>query len=1005
MKLLSFQQTPFITHEGYQRVRLEVTDWDFCNPFRVRCLIDGQVAADFEHFKNYAVFLLPEQKKDTECLIELTPFEDIPVLNRVTLHPVKHWLIPILYSSHEDLGYCAYANKLEYQFYEYTNRAITMCEEQPDFYYVIEHTEWLRSFLYFASPAEKDKLTKYVREGRIELCAIPCGVHTSWADGEQLIRSLHEATEKGAKQFGIHPETIVFADLSGVSWQAVSAYAGQGIRYLVILDNGFRKPSRAGDPPKFFKWLAPNGKDSLFCWYPGTSYRDDIYPVWNDTNRQYPEGTFRFDDTHADLTADYFTNKLEKLGDVPFHVCPISYYDDHEYPNSQLLTICRGMGERWRYPEFKLATPGSFLKEIEEALGENIPVLKGEINDQWADFATIAPRWLADKREAMRLTAGAELLSTMRCVEKSEAVDTEGKDETVNAEDKKAYVFPNREIEEIFRNADRYDEHCWATSSKHPQKMHIFNLNFVKRFAAESALSESQRIILEALEAEKGIDGGKNMLPYAETFSLHLPPKNAIPAGIASQTLRDGSIITEPVAFGPLEEKAFCAPSGSKTVFLEGDSFETPFYRVSLDRRTEKITQIYEINSGRKLLDENAPYPLGTFLYSRNEMKESPDLAIEIPKRRGMNVEEGPVATIVTIYGYEEQSGADTVAEFRFSRFEPTITLELSYDNAGGLLGDYADRYKKNIFYSFPFIEEKPYTFLTQLPGGKAYAVEEKIPACPLDFSVAEHWTALSGEGRGIALYSFDAPVFHFGEIQYNRFSTDLSRTLSHPHIYLYAASNRTNNLNLRTVEDCCGRFRMAILPYTGRWQDTLPDWERRLTAPPVPVHTKANRPSFSLDHKLRLLSFRPLGEDSILLRVAEDKGENLTSVTATLPFEVSEAWYATLTGEKLSKAESAGNKVTFAVDAWSYATLVIKGQVSFKAQAPMKETLKNIVLIPIENARAIVCFEKTANCQAKAFRVVSFGQVLAEAPNDLYRVQTIELSERPHDFTVEEIL
>jgi len=525
----------------------------------------------------------------------------------------------------------------------------------------------------------------------------------------------------------------------------------------------------------------------------------------------------------------------------------------------------------------------------------------------------------------------------------------------------------------------------------------------VKRFSAENALSESRRILAEALGNGEGIDGVKSVLPYEETFTLHLPKGSQVPEGTASQILRDGTVITGPVSFGALSEKPLKAPAAEKKVILEGASFETGFYRVTLDRRTEKIIQIYDKKGGRNLLDENAPYPLGTFLYARNEAKEDPKLAIEIPKRRGMSVEEGEVAFVVTIFGYEEQSGADTVAEFRFSRFEPGISAELRYDHAAGLLGDYADRYKKNIFYSFPFEEERPYTFLTELPGGKAYSVEEKIPACPLDYSVAENFAALDGGERGIALYSYDAPVFHYGEIQYNRFSTDLSRTLSHPHIYLYAASNRTNNLNLRTVEDCSGCFRLVILPYEGRWQDTLPEWAQRLSNPPVPARVSAGGRTLSLNRKLRLLSFRPIGEDTVLLRVAETAGKEEARVTATLPFEVTEAWYGTLTGEKLSPAESKGNTVTFSVNAFSYATLVIKGHVTFRAQDSVSESLRNVILIPVENTRSIVCFEKTENCVAKGFRVISRGQVLAEAPNDLYRVQTIELSVRPDEFTVEE--
>ena len=988
MKLLSFKQTPFVTHDGLQRIRIDIGDWDFCNPFRVRCIIGGEVAADFEHFKNYAYFLLPEQEADTVCTVELTPFEDIPVINTVILHPPKHWRIPIVYSSHEDIGYCAYANKLEYQFYEYLKRSLEMCTRNEDFFYTVEHTVWLRSFLYFASPEEKALLDRYVRAGRIELCALPCGVHTSWADGEQLIRSLHDATVDAAEAFGIEPKTAVFADLSGVSWQAVSAYALQGVRYVVVLDNMFRKPTRAGNPPKFFRWEAPNGKESVMCWYPGTAYRDDIYTVWCDTNRQYPEGTFRFDDTHADLTADYFTEKIAAMGDVPHDLCPISFYDDHEFPNSQLLTICRTMNSKWKYPEFTLSTPAAFLTEIEAALGDSLPTLRGEINDQWADFATIAPVWLSNKREAMRRCCDAELLSTLRAAEDWES------------------AYPRREIDGIFRRADLYDEHCWATSSKHPQKMHIFNLAYVKKFSAEHALAQSRALIGAALDTSKGINGYCSLLPYTEKFSMHIPKNAPLPANARTQRLADGSVITEPVEFGALERKLFPEKNAGVAQLTDADAFETDFYRVSLDPRREQIVQIYDKLGGRNLIDEAAPYPIGTFLYARNETKEDPNLAIETPKRRGMTVEAGDVAYVVTIRGYEEQSGADTSAVFRFSRFDRAIDIDLRYTDAVSMLGDYADRYKKNIFYSFPFAANKPYTFLTQLPGGKAYSVEEKMPVCPLDYSVAEHWVALDEKTKGVALYSADAPVFHFGEIQYNRFSLDNTRTLSHPHIYLYAASNRTNNLNLRTPEDCTAVFRLSVLPYEGEWQDSVPEWDKRMSHAPVCAHVDGEGSfGFSVDEKLRLMACRPTKDGgAVEVRFAEDCGKARERVSLTVPFKVNAAWYTSLNGKRIGAAETSGNTVIFDIGAYSYATLEISGEVKFKKQPDALDEICNAVMIPIENTRSIVCFEKTKLCKAETFRVISGGRVLAEAANDIYRVQCIELDCRPENFTVEAI-
>ena len=135
--------------------------------------------------------------------------------------------------------------------------------------------------------------------------------------------------------------------------------------------------------------------------------------------------------------------------------------------------------------------------------------------------------------------------------------------------------------------------------------------------------------------------------------------------------------------------------------------------------------------------------------------------------------------------------------------------MELRFSNAVGLMGDFYDRYKKNIFFAFPF-DVDDHEFYTLLAGGRAHSTGEKIRICPMDFTIVEEWLAVEGEDGVIGIRSEDMPVFHLSQINYNRFLKSPEYPKSH--VYLYAASNRTNNLNFCTPEDCCGTYHLTIL-------------------------------------------------------------------------------------------------------------------------------------------------------------------------------------------------
>jgi len=133
MRIKEFIQTPFISHENKNLINVYIEDWDGCNSYFVEAFLDSKYVFSKKIFAPSFEFLIPLPKNNTECIIRITPFEDTPVKYRYILSKPREWKIPVLYSSHEDIGYCGYVKKLPFDLYDGLKKAMSLCRKYPDF--------------------------------------------------------------------------------------------------------------------------------------------------------------------------------------------------------------------------------------------------------------------------------------------------------------------------------------------------------------------------------------------------------------------------------------------------------------------------------------------------------------------------------------------------------------------------------------------------------------------------------------------------------------------------------------------------------------------------------------------------------------------------------------------------------------------------------------------------------------------------------------------------------
>ena len=535
MRISSFLQTPFVSHDDKNMIYISVADWDMCNPYEVNIYIQGEAVFSEKIFAAEFSALVPACQKETVAVVSITPFEDTPIESEFLITPPKHWEIPLLYSSHEDLGYCAYIEKLHYESYEYLKKAIELCQKHDGFKYTVEHFWWLDAFDSYATEQEKAELKTLISQKKIDVNAVHSGVHTSWANSEELVRGMYFSCHEAKEKYGISPKCALFVDLSGASWSVVNAYSDMGVKYMGILPNGFRNSRENENIPPIFWWEDKSGNSRLLLWYQRAYRQYGLDRIWCDTLRQYPEGKFYFDTTKMLKTEKWFSERISKLEPCGYDVLPISFYDDRELPTTMLLTVCEEMGKKWKFPKFKMEIPSVFMEKLEEKYGDLIPTLRGDISDQWADFATIAPNLTAEKRKAMRNFYDAEMISALQSVQKGTP-------------------YEQKTFRDVTYKMCEFDEHCWATSSKHPQKMHRHNIDKVKRESSQYANAELNRILDTVCPPPSGEKiGVTSTVPQKRSSRIYTKVGGLVPKDLRHQILPNFTVITEKIEFDGIE--------------------------------------------------------------------------------------------------------------------------------------------------------------------------------------------------------------------------------------------------------------------------------------------------------------------------------------------------------------------------------------------------------------------------------------------------------------------
>ena len=772
--------------------------------------------------------LVPDLAAAAEVVLTLSRGRETLATHSRRWEPQRKWKIFLVKSSHEDIGYESelwVKQKEIADFIELASftggrsipPAAAGARGQASYRYWLETLLFTRYYEAERSPmALRELIEKDIKPGLLGLGAAPSGVHTHWMDYEELARMTYPGRREYRDRFGLDLDTFAIVDNPSFSWSSAQALSAAGYKYAVR----FGQPFRTGGNNNYEKTKLP----PVF-WWEGPDGQSRILYSWRSqyaTNFWFGQVLGGFGDL-TDLAATNLQREMlnvqsgQALGPYAYDAVLIPSYRDHDLPAWD-HRYTRRWEETYRYPEIKVANPRDFMAYMETTYGPQLPVLRGDLNNFSADYATIDPHSQGQKRRASRLLPLAEGVGALAGLSDP------------------AFAFPTAEAERAWQRMFDFDEHSWPTSPP-AGPIHQFNSQWGKVLEGARALADAERLYgraMDALTRQVTTGDSRELLvfnPLAHPRSDLVIASERI-AGLAEaatgapvplQTLPDGTtcfVATDVPAFGYKTYRLVAAPAPAPASRLKASAhtLENEFYVITFDPASGTVTSILDRALGQELVDPAAPYRFNQIVWVHKAGRE---------QKAGSNYAPAAGATLAPTMGplVAEMKSTFTDAKLGGAAVTQTIRLYAGIKRIDvinelrhvGVLhtAQSANRYRDNLFFAFP-LKVDGFTARAEQAGGVVRPHEDQLRWGSHDYLAGNRWVDVSNPRWGVTLALHNAPIVHFGAIRYNELS--ISYKPANSHLYSFAWSNRMAGLFTLCADDMNARFAYSFTSHAGDW-------------------------------------------------------------------------------------------------------------------------------------------------------------------------------------------
>lgn len=714
-----------------------------------------------------------------------------------------------MHHSHLDIGYTHPQPMLLALQQDYLNQAIDLCVKTSDypeesrFRWTLEATYPLLTWLENASDKDIRLVADLIERGQISITASM--MHTTpLSDLEEIIR-LFEPVKKLREIFGCPITSAINHDVNGQPWPFSQVLLDAGIDfYLTGINIHF-----GGIPfqrPAAFYWETPDKQKLL-------SYLGEHYSLFSQYLHTHQEDTGLME-----KGINEYIERLEKSNypyDFLFLTATNPPLYDNNCPDHALASLIRKYNSEDHGHIIRFVTP-EMLKEKVLSQNLEIPVHAGDWTDYWNFGSGSSARETSLTRRAK---------DNLKKTEMIEAV--------LDTPNSPIYTMSKKEA---FMQIALYDEHTWgaAQSINEPDSMETYSQRTHKsKYAYEAAdlsgyLLGSQMEKLAGNPVQSSEPEGVmlvNTSPFPQELPLRIPSwyfykgrhlsalrtKQFLPYSKTGEYKEFGTIKLEPfgwkkIPFSSLQNFESVEglvsnqaepDSGKKEKLYDvtDQSIDTPYYHMSFNPETGRITRLRDKGSNWDMLDDSSEW---TFFEYVNETidprhhKENRETlfprdidlgnrSISVWNHDWKAVRRG-IDTIVSWHIEENENDVSFVFKskgFGVRSMEQRITFSVLHPRIGlSVKMDKEDiRVPESIYFAFPLNLEEGYKCHFDTAGLFVELDEEQLGNVCRDYITIDKTVSLYDGKKGVTLACPDAPLVQVGDFNFAKEHRRIKRT------------------------------------------------------------------------------------------------------------------------------------------------------------------------------------------------------------------------------------
>jgi len=748
---------------------------------------------------------LPKVDTKTEFIAKIKLLGQEMIYKNFSLSPVREWEIFLVQHTHSDIGYTRPQTEILPEHLKYIDNALDYCDltdDYPDaakFRWTCETSWSVREYLNSRPQSQIDRLIKRLQEGRIEAT----GMFFNFSELiDESALAAQTKTLRMLKNRGVDVTTAMQNDVNGIAWCMVDYYHHTDVKYLTMGVHAHRARKPFNKPTAFW-WQSPAGNRLL-------AYRSEHYQHANALSLT----TGQQDVLRTNLS-NYLTSLEER--DYPYNKISLQfsgYITDNSPPSTKACDIIKAWNEKYEWPKLRSALAKEFMIYLDETHADSIEVKEVAWPDWWTDgVASAANEVKVVRATQTEIAANTALLSMAKML---------GADLPNNIQD---------DITAVYDDLLFYDEHTYgaAESVRDPLVQNTINQWNAKASYAwagavkSSMLQEKAMAFLQPfiIKTKKPTIAVFNTLNWQRSGLLHLfMDYELIPEGVDfTITDLEGKIIPvqiyeqrmEGAYYGLWVEKV--PPMGYKTLQINigekveiqaqqgtfnEQSFENKYYKISFDESQQMVSQIFDKELQKNLIDEQNDYSFGAFVYeelaNRHELerltasnRDTVYKPLDLKRSTLTNVKQikttnGAIYNSVFLRGDMLVCADDRGVNIEIRLYHYQKRIEFLYQ-----MIKLPVTTPEGIYIAFPFKLEGGH-LAYEAQGGIVYPGKNQLEGTSSDWNAVQSFAAVQNDKMQIILSSPEIPLVQFGDINIGRYYYRL-----HPktnHIYSWVLNN-----------------------------------------------------------------------------------------------------------------------------------------------------------------------------------------------------------------------